>query len=206
MKNRLISLLLCVAVLLCLPGCLGGGEKYGQEKVGLLAGNELALYLEQMGNPPGEIKETLALTDGQIADIGFRETSWHLSEAREIEGEAFSQELLFEADPPNVLWAYRFVLEPDPLYDVEKIKELTAEIALKAAELYGRPVPYFNRESSILDDKGNLEPEIGERGWEMWRLPGNTVMRLQMFISEQGQYICLEYRTQEGVHIEWKET
>lgn len=206
MKKGLLSVLLCGAALFCLLACLGFGEKYGQEKAGLLAGNELARYLEQIGNPAEEVKESLALADSQIAETGFLGASWRLSETREIEGELFSQELFFETDPSNVLQAYRFVLEPDPLYDEEKIKELTAEIALKAVELYGKPVPYFNEGSSILDNKGNLEPELGRRGWEMWRLPENTVMRLQMFISEQGQYICLEYRTQEGIQIKWEST
>ncbi len=209
MKNRLISLLLCVTVLLCLLGCKQGKSK---ETNGLLTGDELAFYLAQIGKTSEEVLETLSLTEEQIVEKSDQETGWLVSETREIEGEPFTQKLLFESpNSPQILYGYQYTLAPDPLYDEEKMKELTIAIVLKATELYGDPITYPNGSNRLFYEDGTPKREkkiVFIKAWdirEVWEISKNEALVLRASLSDEWQYIWLDYRIKNGLHLEYLE-
>ena len=209
MKNRLISLLLCVTVLLCLLGCKQGKSK---ETNGLLTGDELAFYLAQIGKTSEEVLETLSLTEEQIVEKSDQETGWLVSETREIEGEPFTQKLLFESpNSPQILYGYQYTLAPDPLYDEEKMKELTIAIVLKATELYGDPITYPNGSNRLFHEDGTPKREkkiAFIKTWdirEVWEISENEALVLRASLSDEWQYIWLDYRIKNGLHLEYLE-
>ena len=204
MKNRLISLLLCAAVLLCLSGC----KQEEPQKTGLLTGDELAFYLDQIGKPSEEVMESLSLTEEQIVEKSDQETGWLVSETREIEGEPFTQKLLFESpNSPQILYGYQYTLAPDPLYDEEKMKELTIAIALKATELYGDPITYPNGSNRLFHEDGTPKREkkiAFIKTWdirEVWEISENEALVLRASLSDEWQYIWLDYRIKNGLHL-----
>ena len=208
MKNRLISLLLCAAVLLCLSGC----KQEEPQKTGLLTGDELAFYLDQIGKPSEEVMESLSLTEEQIVEKSDQETGWLVSETREIEGEPFTQKLLFESpNSPQILYGYQYTLAPDPLYDEEKMKELTIAIALKATELYGDPITYPNGSNRLFHEDGTPKREkkiAFIKTWdirEVWEISENEALVLRASLSDEWQYIWLDYRIKNGLHLEYLE-
>ncbi len=208
MKNRLISLLLCAAVLLCLSGC----KQEEPQKTGLLTGDELAFYLDQIGKPSEEVMESLSLTEEQIVEKSDQETGWLVSETREIEGEPFTQKLLFESpNSPQILYGYQYTLAPDPLYDEEKMKELTIAIALKATELYGDPITYPNGSNRLFHEDGTPKREkkiAFIKTWdirEVWEISENEALVLRASLSDGWQYIWLDYRIKDGLHLEYLE-
>ena len=208
MKNRLISLLLCAAVLLCLSGC----KQEEPQKTGLLTGDELAFYLDQIGKPSEEVMESLSLTEEQIVEKSDQETGWLVSETREIEGEPFTQKLLFESpNSPQILYGYQYTLAPDPLYDEEKMKELTIAIALKATELYGDPITYPNGSNRLFHEDGTPKREkkiAFIKTWdirEVWEISENEALVLRASLSDEWQYIWLDYRIKNGRHLEYLE-
>ena len=208
MKNRLISLLLCAAVLLCLSGC----KQEEPQKTGLLTGDELAFYLDQIGKPSEEVMESLSLTEEQIVEKSDQETGWLVSETREIEGEPFTQKLLFESpNSPQILYGYQYTLAPDPLYDEEKMKELTIAIALKATELYGDPITYPNGSNRLFYEDGTPKREkkiAFIKTWdirEVWEISENEALVLRASLSDEWQYIWLDYRIKNGLHLEYLE-
>ena len=212
MKSRLISLLLCIVLLLCLPGCKQAADGEGQPETGLLAGDELDMYLGLIGKPSDEVLERLFLTEDQIVEKRDSDTGWRISETREIEGEAFTQELLFEApDQPQILYGYQYTFAPNPLYDEDKMKELTTAIALKATELYGDPITYPNISNRLFDEDGNPKEEKKTdfiKGWdirEVWEISENEALVLMASLSDEWQYIWLTYRIKEGLHLEYLE-
>ncbi len=208
MKNRRISLLLCAAVLLCLSGC----KQEEPQKTGLLTGDELAFYLDQIGKPSEEVMESLSLTEEQIVEKSDQETGWLVSETREIEGEPFTQKLLFESpNSPQILYGYQYTLAPDPLYDEEKMKELTIAIALKATELYGDPITYPNGSNRLFHEDGTPKREkkiAFIKTWdirEVWEISENEALVLRASLSDEWQYIWLDYRIKNGLHLEYLE-
>ncbi len=208
MKNRLISLLLCAAVLLCLSGC----KQEEPQKTGLLTGDELAFYLDQIGKPSEEVMESLSLTEEQIVEKSDQETGWLVSETREIEGEPFTQKLLFESpNSPQILYGYQYTLAPDPLYDEEKMKELTIAIVLKATELYGDPITYPNGSNRLFHEDGTPKREkkiAFIKTWdirEVWEISENEALVLRASLSDEWQYIWLDYRIKNGLHLEYLE-
>ena len=208
MKNRLISLLLCAAVLLCLPGC----KQEEPQKTGLLTGDELAFYLDQIGKPSEEVMESLSLTEEQIVEKSDLETGWLVSETREIEGEPFTQKLLFESpNSPQILYGYQYTLAPDPLYDEEKMKELTIAIGLKATELYGDPITYPGISNRLFHEDGTPKREkkiAFFKTWdirEVWEISENEALVLKASLSDEWQYIWLDYRIKDGLHLEYLE-
>lgn len=208
MKNILISLLLYGAVLLCLPGC----KQEAKEKTGLLTGGELAFYLDQIGKTPDEILEALSLTEEQIVEKSDQKTGWLVSETREIEGEPFTQKLLFETpNHPQILYGYQYTFAPNPLYDEEKMKELTIAIALKATELYGDPITYPNGSNRLFYEDGTPKREkkiAFIKVWdirEVWEISENEALVLQASLSDEWQYIWLDYRVKDGLHLEYLE-
>lgn len=210
------SFILCFILFTGLTGC-SPKEDLPKEKTGLLAGDELTLYLDLIGKTAEEVMEGLSLTDEQIVDTGSRGMDWSVSETREIEGEAFTQKLLFETpDQPQVLYGYQYALAPDPLYDEEKIRDLAAAIALKATEYYGNPITYPDASNRIFDDDGNLtDMQIsfnaeGNRitNWdvrEVWNLSEDEALVMKVSVSAEWQYIWLDYRTKNGLHLEYLE-
>ena len=208
MKKGLLSVILCAAVLLCLPGC----KQEEPQKTDLLTGDELAFYLDQIGKTPEKVLDALSLTEEQIVEKSDQETGWLVSGTREIEGEPFTQKLLFESpNSPQILYGYQYTLAPDPLYDEEKMKELTIAIALKATELYGDPITYPGISNRLFDEDGTPKREkkiAFIKTWdirEVWEISENEALVLQASLSDEWQYIWLDYRIKDGLHLEYLE-
>ena len=129
-----------------------------------------------------------------------------------MEGEPFTQKLLFESpNSPQILYGYQYTLAPDPLYDEEKMKELTIAIALKATELYGDPITYPNGSNRLFHEDGTPKREkkiAFIKTWdirEVWEISENEALVLRASLSDEWQYIWLDYRIKNGLHLEYLE-
>lgn len=92
---------------------------------------------------------------------------------------------------------------------------MTAAIALKATESYGDPITYPDASNRIFDDDGNLtDMKISFntehkliKTWnirEVWNLSKDEALVMKTSILDgEWQYIWLEYRTREGLHLEY---
>ena len=180
-------------------GCSAKIDLLNENATGLLEGNDLRQILKQIGRPKAKVFETFSLTEDQLTDMDSGR-EWLLPTTREIEGEEFTQELLFDNHDPYNLLIFRCTFHPEE-YDEDEFRELAVSIALKAAELYGKPLHYEGH--NLLDDEGNRAKELGRMGdfIEIWELSKDEALRMQ--VNMNFRYIWLNYRVQNGMYLEY---
>jgi hypothetical protein len=91
------------------------------------------------------------------------------------------------------------------------MKELTIAIALKATELYGDPITYPNGSNRLFYEDGTPKREkkiAFIKVWdirEVWEISENEALVLKASLSDEWQYIWLDYRIKDGLHLEYLE-
>ena len=196
MKKLIAICIICSLIFFTLTGCAPKIDLINENAAGLLEGKELDLYLEQIGKPMDEVFEAFSLTEDQMTDT-FHGVTWLLPTTREIEGEAFSQELFFERSEPNNLYSYRYTFHPEE-YDEDEFRELAVSIALNAVELHGDSLHADGL--NLFNNAGNVIKNRNDTYIETWELSENEALRFHADIKHR--YIWLDYRVQTGLYMD----